>query len=120
MQEPEEWTSIPNRRHFLSLAVLGVAGVAFAVPVVVAARGKALGIEHFDDIYQGRRIQGLVAAGHERHLPPVDHYRPVRSLTEVAHDAADLLRAPSSAPAITGRGAGDEERPQEPHLLHRS
>lgn len=113
--EPEKRTTTPNRRRFLSLTAFGVAGVAFATPVVMSAPGKASGIEHFDEIYQGRRIQGLVVAGHERHLPPqsvlidgrplhvmrdgsgcftsaVDHYRPVRSLREVARKAVDLLQ----------------------------
>ncbi|WP_089958051.1 tyrosinase family oxidase copper chaperone [Lentzea xinjiangensis] len=97
------------------MTALGVAGVAFAAPAAMSASGQASGVEHFDEIYRARRIQGLVVVGHERHLPPqsvlidgrplhvmrdgngcftsaVDHYRPVRSLKEVARKAVDLLQ----------------------------
>ena len=109
----------PNRRRFLSLAALGVAGL----PLVTS--GQVSAIETFDEVYQGRRIQGAVFAGAERHLPPqsvlidgrslhvmrnadgcfisaVDHYRPVRALRELACKAVEVLDGAQLVPAHHG------------------
>jgi hypothetical protein len=118
--------TLPNRRRFLSMTALGVAGVALAVPLITSANAEASAVETFDEIYLGRRIQGVLSAGTERHLPPesvlidgrplhvmrdsngcfissVDHYRPVRTLREVARKAVELL---DGARLVTGHHHG--------------
>jgi hypothetical protein len=112
-----------SRRHFLRWGAVGLAGAVLGGRVVAgavadaaetgdAADGARAGT--FDEVYRGRRIQGLLVAPGGRHLPSqavlidgrplhvmrdprggfvsaVEHFRAQPTLHEVARRAVDLL-----------------------------